>query len=51
MKVANRSGGYKLIDKEDRLISLLAHRFNLTVHDYVRKTGIWCVNKIFKLHS
>ena len=35
-----RSGRYKLIDKVNHLISLLAKRRNLTVEDYVRKTGI-----------
>ena len=44
-----RSGWYKLIDKVNHFISLLAKRCNLTVDDYVRKTGICNVMKTSKL--
>ena len=43
-----RSSRYKLIYKVDHLISSLAKRYNLTVDDYVRKTGICDVMKTFK---
>ena len=44
-----RSGRYKLIDKVNYIILLLVKRCCLTVHDYVRKTGICNVMKTSKL--
>ena len=44
-----RSGQYKLIDKVNHLISLLAKCCNLTVDDYMRKTSICDVTKTSKL--
>ena len=44
-----RSGRYKLIDKIDHFISLLAKCCNLTVNDFVRKISICDVMKTFKL--
>jgi hypothetical protein len=45
----NRSGRYKLLDKIDNVIYLLANRCGLTVDDYVTETGICNVLKTCKL--
>jgi hypothetical protein len=45
----NRSGRYKLFDKIDNVIYLLANRCGLTVDDYVTETGICNVLKTCKL--
>ena len=47
----NHSGRYKLIDKVDYLILLLAKRCDLTFDDYVRKTSIFNGMKTSKLQS
>ena len=45
----DRSGRYKLIDKIDQLIELLAKKRGLNSHEFVKMSGIFNVMNVYKL--